>query len=211
VQPYAAGALYSTVQDLLIWDQALYTDRLLPAAARTVMFTPFKDGYAYGWAIRPASPATFGRPLIEHGGGINGFPTMIVRVPDERVTSIVLANLQTAPSNRIAHDLLAILFGEKYTAPVEHKLATVDPAIYDAYVGKYTFAPTFAMTVTREGNRLMAQLMGQQKFEVFPESDTTFFLRDVDAQITFVKDATGKVVALILHQNGRDQRAQKIE
>jgi serine-type D-Ala-D-Ala carboxypeptidase/endopeptidase len=67
------------------------------------------------------------------------------------------------------------------------------------------------MTVTREGNRLMAQLMGQQKFEVFPESDTTFFLRDVDAQITFVKDATGKVVALILHQNGRDQRAQKIE
>ena len=211
LQPYAAGALYSTVQDLLIWDQALYSDRLLPAAARTAMFMPFKDGYAYGWSIRPASPATFGRALIEHGGGINGFSSMIVRVPDERVTSIVLSNFQTAPSNRIAHDLLAIVFGEKYTVPVEHKVAAVDPGIYDAYVGRYAFAPTFVLTVTREGNRLMTQATGQQKLEVFPESETTFFLRVVDAQITFVKDPGGKVVALILHQNGRDQRAQKIE
>ena len=52
-QPYAAGSLYSTVEDLLKWDQALYTDRVLPAAARTAMFTPFKDNYAYGWAIQP--------------------------------------------------------------------------------------------------------------------------------------------------------------
>jgi D-alanyl-D-alanine carboxypeptidase len=211
VQPYAAGALYSTVQDLLIWDQALYTDRLLPAAARTAMFTPFKDGYAYGWSIRPASPATFGRTLIEHGGGINGFSTMIVRVPDEHVTSIVLSNFQTAPANRIAHDLLAILFGDAYTLPVEHKIATVDPAIYDAYVGRYAIAPAFILTVTREGNRLMMQATGQQKIQVFPESDTQFFLSVVDAQITFVKDASGKVVALVLHQNGRDQRAQRVE
>ena len=211
LQPYAAGALYSTVQDLLIWDQALYTDRLLPGTARTVMFTPFKDGYAYGWSIRPASPATFGHTLVEHAGGINGFATMIVRVPDERVTSIVLANFQTAPSIRVAHDLLAILFGEKYTLPAEHTLATVDPAIYGAYIGKYAFAPAFVLTVTREGNRLMTQLTGQQKIEIFPESETQFFLRDVEAQITFIKDATGKVVELVLHQNGRDQRAQKVE
>lgn len=95
--------------------------------------------------------------------------------------------------------------------PVEHRLAAVDPAIYDAYVGRYALAPTFVLTVTREGNRLITQATGQQKMEVFPESDTKFFLRVVDAQITFVKDAAGKVVALILHQNGRDQRAQKIE
>jgi len=211
LQPYAAGALYSTVQDLLIWDQALYTDRLLPAAARTAMFTPFKDGYAYGWSIRPASPATGGRMLIEHGGGINGFATMFVRVPDDRVTSIAFSNLQTGPSNRVAHDLLAILFGNKYTLPVEHTLAIVDPSIYDAYVGRYALAPTFAITVTREGNRLMTQATGQEKIEIFPESETQFFLRVVDAQITFVKDAGGKVIELVLRQNGRDQRAQKVE
>jgi CubicO group peptidase (beta-lactamase class C family) len=122
VQPYAAGALYSTVEDLLTWDQVLYTDRLLPAAARTRMFTPYKNEYAYGWAIRPASTATFGRTLIEHAGGINGFATMIVRVPDERVTSIALSNFERAPAGRIAHDLLAILFGEKYTLPGAPKI-----------------------------------------------------------------------------------------
>jgi CubicO group peptidase (beta-lactamase class C family) len=49
VQPFAAGTLYSTVEDLLKWDQALYTDQLLPSAARSAMFTPFKGDYAYGW------------------------------------------------------------------------------------------------------------------------------------------------------------------
>ena len=60
-QPYSAGSLYSTVEDLLKWDQALYTDRVLPEPARTAMFTPFKDNYAYGWAIQPAEQATSGR------------------------------------------------------------------------------------------------------------------------------------------------------
>ena len=53
-QPYSAGSLYSSAEDLLKWDQALYTDRVLPAPARTAMFTPFKDNYAYGWAVQPA-------------------------------------------------------------------------------------------------------------------------------------------------------------
>jgi CubicO group peptidase (beta-lactamase class C family) len=211
VQPYAAGALYSTVQDLLIWDQALYTDKLLPASARTEMFTPFKEGYAYGWFIRTPAPATFGRTFIEHGGGINGFATMIVRVPDDRLTSIVLSNFQTAPSTRIAHDLLGILYGEPLTLPVEHKVAAIDPKLYDAYLGRYALGPTLILTVTHDEDRLMVQLTGQPKFQIFPESENEFFLRAVDAQLTFVKDADGKVVALILHQNGRDQRARKIE
>ena len=78
--------------DLLKWDQALYTDTLLPAAAREVMWTPFKDGYAYGWSIAPPSPATFGQRRIAHSGGINGFSSMLIRVPDANVTAIVLAN-----------------------------------------------------------------------------------------------------------------------
>jgi CubicO group peptidase (beta-lactamase class C family) len=207
VQPFAAGALYSTVEDLLKWDQALYTDQLLPGAARSTMFTPFKSDYAYGWQAPAPSPQTFGRKQLAHGGGINGFSTMIVRMPDENVTSIVLSNVQQAQTGRIARDLLAILFGQPYEVPMVRTVARVDPEIYDAYVGQYQLAPTFILTVTREGDRLMTQATGQGKIEVFPESDTKFFLKVVDAQITFVKDDSGKVTHLILHQGGRDQKA----
>ena len=210
VQPFSAGALYSTVEDLLKWDQALYTDELLPAAARSAMFTPFKGDYAYGWSVPTPSPQTFGRKQVAHGGGINGFSTMIIRVTDDNITSIVLSNVQQAPSSRIARDLLAILLGQPYRVAVARTVAAVDPRVYDAYVGRYQLAPTFILTVTREGDRLMTQATGQAKLEVFPESDTKFFLKVVDAQITFVRDERGTVTHLILHQGGKDQKAVRM-
>jgi D-alanyl-D-alanine carboxypeptidase len=213
VQPFAAGALYSTVEDLLTWDQALYTEQLLPNAARSAMFTPFKNDYAYGWQVPTPSPQTFGRRQVAHGGGINGFSTMIIRLPEENITSIVLSNVQQASTGRIARDLLAILFGEptavNNAVAAARTVAKVDPKVYDAYVGQYPLAPTFILTITREGDRLMTQATGQPKFEIFPESETTFFLKVVDAQITFVKDDRGTVTHLILHQGGKDQKAPK--
>ena len=210
VQPFAAGALYSTVEDLLKWDQALYTDKLLPVAARASLFTPFKNGYAYGWSVPTVSPQTFGRRQVNHGGGINGFSTMIIRLPDDNVTSIVLANNQQAPSGAIARDLLAIFFSQRYPIPVDRTVATVDPKLYDTYIGRYQLTPTFILTVTREGDRLFCQATGQGKNEIFPESETRFFLQVVDAQLTFVKDERGAVTQLILHQGGRDQRASRL-
>ena len=81
------------------------------------MFTPFKGDYAYGWQAPAPSPQTFGRKQLAHGGGINGFSTMIIRLPDENITSIVLSNVQQASTGRIARDLLAILFGQPYPGP----------------------------------------------------------------------------------------------
>jgi CubicO group peptidase (beta-lactamase class C family) len=209
LQPFSAGALYSTVTDLLKWDRALYTDKLLPEAARTAMFTPFKGDYAYGWTVRQPSPATSGRRVIGHGGGINGFSSMIVRLPDQDVTAIVLSNNANAPSSRIANDIVGIYFGEPVKMPVVRTEVPIDPSVFDAYVGEYQLAPTFILTVTREGDRFITQATGQGKLEIFPESETKFFLRAVDAQITFVKDASGAVTHLILHQGGRDQKAVK--
>jgi CubicO group peptidase (beta-lactamase class C family) len=117
LQPYSAGALYSTVEDLLKWEQALDTDTLIPAAARKAMFTPFKDNYAYGWTVRPPSAATYGRQRIAHGGGINGFSSMLIRVPDDKLTVVVLSNVQESESSRIANDLLSIALGRPYEVP----------------------------------------------------------------------------------------------
>ncbi|MDQ2922375.1 MAG: beta-lactamase family protein, partial [Acidobacteriota bacterium] len=75
--PYAAGSLYSTVDDLYLWDQALYTDRVLSAQSKDLMYKPNLNDYAYGWNITKAKLGTGTEtvPSISHGGGINGFNT----------------------------------------------------------------------------------------------------------------------------------------
>ena len=92
--------------------------------------------------------------------------------------------------------------------PKERVTIKVNPRIYAAYVGDYELQPGAVLTISQEENRLMAQLAGQQKFEVFPESETNFFYQVVDAQISFKKDAQGKVTGLVLHQRG-DHEARK--
>ena len=96
----------------------------------------------------------------------------------------------------------------------------VDPAVYDSLLGKFDCGdgvvdgrgrPGGALTVTREGNHLFAQLTGQPKFEIFPQSETEYFGKAVDAQVTFVKDATGKVTKAMLHQGGTIIDAPKIQ
>jgi CubicO group peptidase (beta-lactamase class C family) len=207
-QPYSAGSLYSTVEDLFLWNEALHSDKLLSAKARELMMTPVKNNYAYGLGIQEKS----GHKIVNHGGGINGFSTFIARFPAEKVTVVVLRNADygSPGPGQITSDLAAIVFGEKYEIPTEQKEVKVDPKIYDAYAGRYELAPNLILTISRQGDRLMAEATGQPQIELFPESETKFFLKVVDAKITFVKDDTGKVTHLIFHQ-GEDQKAKRID
>jgi CubicO group peptidase (beta-lactamase class C family) len=119
-QPYSAGALYSTVEDLLAWDQALYTEKLLPEAAKQLMWTPFKDNYGYGWIIgAPAAGLFGGHRRLAHGGGINGFSTVIVRLPETNVTVIVLSNNDSANASVIGREIGAVYYGQPYTIPAK--------------------------------------------------------------------------------------------
>lgn len=201
--PYSAGSLYSTVGDLLIWDQALYTEKVLSKKSLEEMFTPFKANYGYGWIISK----TFDRTRIAHSGGIFGFNTQFSRFPDDKVTIVVLSNNQNFNAGKVAHVLSAIVFGEDYKLPQEAK--TVSPEILQKYVGEYQLAPTFLIKVTLEEGNLMVEPSGQGKTQIFAESETKFFLRTVDAQITFNKDAGGKITSLTLHQGGRDTTGTK--
>jgi D-alanyl-D-alanine carboxypeptidase len=308
-QPYAAGSLASTVDDLARWDASLYTETLLKKSSLDRAWTPYvlKDGkstgYGYGWGVSTLR----GRRAISHGGGIFGFSTYAVRLPDERVYVAVLCNSDSPPADPgyLVKKIAALAIGdpfpepapitldpktlERYTgvykidetstrtvtaengrlytqrsggerlevrpgseteffydksltrlrfvldasgravemlfypegadepehaprvadAPAERAVAKVDPALYDAYAGEYELAPGFILTVTREGDRLMTQATGQAKVEVFPSSETEFFLKVVDAQITFVRGPDGTVGQLVLHQGGRDTPAKR--
>ncbi len=205
-QPYAAGSLYSTVRDMLKWDRALEAGKPLSKESMAAMFTPFKDNYAYGWSIGDYK----GHKQVGHGGGINGFMTDFLRFPEDGVCVAVLCNVVPSNPKKVTRDLAAIVFGETVAPPGSRVVAKVDPKIYDEYVGKYELSPTFALTVTREGDRLITRATGQGKIEIFPESETAFFVKVIDAQVTFVKE-DGKVTHLILHQNGRDMKAKRVE
>jgi CubicO group peptidase (beta-lactamase class C family) len=94
--------------------------------------------------------------------------------------------------------------------PSARKVAVVDPKIYDLYVGEYELNPGFSITILRREGKLISQATGQPEVELFPESETRFFLKVVDAQVDFVKDAGGRVTGLLLHQGGMDLPAKKI-
>ena len=89
------------------------------------------------------------------------------------------------------------------------KIAKVDPALYDDYAAVYRVAGLF-LTITRKGERLFGQATGQLAVELFPESETKFFVKVGNLQVTFVRDAKGTVDGLILHQGGRDIRGQRL-
>lgn len=201
--PLSAGALYSTTEDLLKWEQALFGGKLLSAASLAMMTTPFKGNYACGLMVETRN----GHQAIQHGGGIDGFNTQLTYYPEDKLTLIVLGNLSGSAPGEIAEKLAALAHGETVKLPAERKEISLDPKLLAQYVGTYELAPGTNMLITLEGNQLSEKLASQPAFPIFPESEASFFLKVVDAQIEFVKDASGKVRHLVLHQGGRDIKA----
>jgi len=206
---FAAGAfgLYSTVEDIYLWDLAYTHEKLVSRSSLKKMFTPFKDDYGYGWFTNPIAY----RKCLNHEGSVNGFASCYIRFVEDCVCIIILSNFEQAPVKNISKDVVAIIFGEKYDIPIVRIPKKVDPKIYDAFVGKFMLDLDFIIAITKENERLFTQATGQPKYEIFPESETKFFFKVVDAQITFVKNEKGEVIELILHQFGKDHTARKIE
>ncbi len=132
--PFAAGSMYSTVEDLYLWDQALYTDALLSKKWRDLMFTPHMQSwggyYGYGWSLHTvvSKQANQNLQVIEHGGGINGFNTIISRIPADKNLVVLLNNTGSAPLDEINYAIRAILYNRPYDMPKQslaHMLAAV--------------------------------------------------------------------------------------
>ena len=110
--PFAAGALFSTIEDLYRWDQALYTEQIVSQELLDLMFNPHAeiprtdDHYGYGWMIGKIG----NHQVISHGGGIDGFLTEIRRFPDDKVTIIILSNRDTTDIAHVADQIAKIVF-----------------------------------------------------------------------------------------------------
>lgn len=203
--PQGAGGLYSTTRDLLKWQRGVYGGKLLKPATLAAFRTPYKDGYALGIGVQSAGGVT----TIEHGGGIEGFNTALAYDPDRKLTVVVLGNLNGPAPGKLSKALMTLARGGTVTLAAERKEITVAPDQLAQYEGVYELAPTFAITMRVKDGKLMTQATGQQEFELFPESKDRFFLKVVDAQVEFTRDASGKVTGLILNQGGRSQPAPR--
>jgi len=203
--PFSAGALYSTTDDLLRWEQGLFGGKVLTEASLRKMTTPFKNNYACGLMVSE----TKGHKVIQHGGGIEGFNTSLAYYPDDKLTVAVLANLNGMAADEIAAKLGELAHGGKVELLSERKEITLPHEVLAQYVGTYAFGPGMNMLIMLEGGQLLTKLGPQPKIPIFPESQTMFFPKVVDAEIEFEKDAKGAVTGLILHQGGRDQKAPR--
>jgi CubicO group peptidase (beta-lactamase class C family) len=207
-----AGALRSTANDMLKFLAANleFTDTPLKAAMRRMRAVHRETGMpdleiAMAWHISEK----YGTNIFWHNGGTAGYRSFAGFDPAKKSGVVILCNTAFDSDDLGYHILESQYPLAKYSAPKQRIEAVLDPKILDTYVGEYELAPTFKIKITREGARLFAQATAQPAFEIFAEKEGEFFLKVVDAQITFSKDQSGAVSGLILHQNGMDQKARK--
>ncbi|WP_430401618.1 serine hydrolase [Fluviicola sp.] len=185
--------IYSTVEDLALWDQALYGTSILSEDMKKRMFTSYNDqDWGYGFAINPFY--NHGHQLIAHDGGFFGTMTSLNRFTDDQLFVTVLSNNES-PSYIIAYGLSAIAFQKEVEIPYKHVQTKADTSLYDNYAGKY-------------GEIEIVKIDGKLYFnspekELLPESKTKFFRADnPDRTIEFIQDKSGEYNSIILTKGG---------
>ena len=212
-----AGALRSTANDLVTFLAAnlgYKKSALQPALAAMLEVhlptTVPNLQQALGWHILQRKD----RDLLWKDGGTYGFASFIGFDAKAKAGVVVLANSFSLTAGGVTDIGLHLLDPSLPLAgtPVKERTAIpVDPKILEGYVGRYQLAPNFFIAITREDNRLYEQATGQPKNQIFAEGEKDFFLKVVEAQVTFKTDGQGRATELILHQNGLDQRAPRTE
>jgi hypothetical protein len=136
-----------------------------------------------------------------------GFESLLVGYEQGEDGAVVMTNAQggTRVAAAVMRSIAAVYRWPDFR-PAERTEVKVDPAVLQRYVGTYQITPTFSMVFTLENGQLMGQATGQEKIALYPESETRFFPKVVDAEIDFALDDKGQVSSLTLHQGGQDTK-----
>jgi CubicO group peptidase (beta-lactamase class C family) len=213
-----AGALYSTVGDLYRWNEALFGGKVLKEPPFKEMITPVKlpegvDGMSYGFGLSISELRRL--PVIGHGGGLHGWSSDLIRLPDQHCTVVALANAMAGPPSfepaGITRNIAEKFFqSEIKKLPPPKEDTTVDRKSYPPLAGRYDYKNA-VMTVTAEKDHLYAQLTGQPKYEIFPSAADEFFWKVTDAKVKFLRDAKGEVTAARHTQGGNTFKAPRMK
>lgn len=206
-----AGGIRSTVNDMLKFVEANLADDDQPLTKAFRLSHEKRQAIPGGQAIGLGWHIAGDGVTRWHNGMSGGYAAWVSLIPTRKLGVVVLSNTAAMQITEIGEKLTRIAAGEKVEPRAAPRVVKVAPEVLKSYAGVYAITPQFALTVTLEKDKLMVQATGQQKFQVYPESNTKFFCKVVNAQLTFVADKTGKAEKLILHQNGVDQIAVRRE
>ncbi len=201
--PHAAGALLSTVDDLLKWNRALHEGRLLRNDSYTQMTTPIGKAREahYGFGIELATVQ--GRPMLDHSGGIFGFSSMLEYVPGPDISVVVLQNNDSseghAGTDMIARKLAAAALGEPYPGAIA---IPMDAAALKVFEGVYRIDATSARVLRMVDGKLTAQRTGGERSTLTPISADTFLYDDGLTRFTLQRDAAGSITGMRFFGDG---------
>lgn len=166
-----------------------------------------KNRYGYGWAIDSID----GKRRVAHSGGIPGFVTNIVRVPEDDVCIILLSNAMTSKLQDITNSILAILYKKKYELPKERVAINVPAETLKQYEGEYEITPELHVTFVVKVGQLLASPTGQPTQILYAEKTDFFFVKTDNIQVEFTRNDKKEVDGFILHQNGAKVPCKKIK
>lgn len=207
-----AGAIRSTTSDMVKFVIANIStnDTSLNKAMKLSHEIAFSDenqnfNIALAWHFANDSTITW------HNGGTGGYRAFAGFLNNSNKGVVVLTN-SISSVDQIGLKLLDAPLSLELPKKTEFPdVVDVSEELLESYTGVYELAPEFKLTITRNEKQLYAQATGQSKFELFPSSENEFFLRVVEARVSFNKNDSGKVESLTLHQGDQDILAPKID
>ena len=204
---HTAGALYSTVDDLYKWDQALYREDVLGRKSLEVMLTPYQAGYSYGWF----ADSLYGRLHTFHGGFLDGYTTTIDRWVDDGLCVIVLSNQDEAPVKKMARALAAIVLGKQYDFPIRKEPRKLKPSLLAQYQGAYRIADDLYRLIMLKNDTLYDLVSGFRREKLLPQAKDVFFYdRDNTKIMTFDRNSQDSIMGLSVYDESMLSTAERL-
>jgi CubicO group peptidase (beta-lactamase class C family) len=219
--PYAAGSLYSTVEDLYKWDKLLLNTKILSKSSWDKMTHSYiniddpstNTNYGYGLFVGDMQIGDVKKDTISHGGSVNGFAAHNCMYISDDVQIIILSNLEFANPVGFNNDLSKIVFNQKLDMPKEMK---VNPKIYDSYTGEYKIeAINQSISIIKENNIIFADFGATNKCEMYPVYETNdksiYSCKFLPYQFAFYKDSNGKATKIEFIAGGGSYTGNKVK
>ena len=193
--PYAAGSLMSTVDDMLLWSEAIHNNTLITEKSKQKAFANYSlndgkpDYYGYGWQPNEIN----GVATIEHSGGIFGYTTMGVYAPTENLYAIVLTNCSGKSPTPVTIKMVAIALGKPYAQKQVISLTTDQ---LKKWVGTYEFAEGVLRIISYEDGSLYSQREGGTKLKLIATAASSFTFEGTTTQYEFAEE-NGKRIVLM--------------
>lgn len=208
----AAAGLWTTPSDLgryiMEVQQSLqgHANHVLSQNLTRQMLTPGKGNWGLGLEIGGSTA----KPYFSHGGVNEGYESLLAAYEHEGDGAVVMTNAQGG--SNLASEVMssiAVAYNWPNFHPAVRTQIKLSPAVLARYVGAFQITPQFILSFALEGDELTTQATNQPKLPIYPESNTKFFLKVVDAEVEFFLDEKGQVSYLVLHQNGQEIKAMK--